>query len=276
MSILAFSILLLLVAAAAGLLGSLTGLGGGVVLVPMLVLVFHVDIHYAMGASLIAVLATSSGAGAAFAEGGFLNLRIAVLLELVAVSGAIIGATLSEYTPTHVISIVFGLVLVVSAFLSSRARDRSRFARPSHAWAVRLQLSARYPGVAEPYPVFRVPLGLGLMGLAGLLSGLLGIGAGAAKVLAMDQALGLPYKVSTATSNFMIGITAAAGAAVYFAHGRINPALAMPVMLGVLGGAAVGARIMEAARSQRLRQLFALVILMLGVEMLYGGFRGGL
>lgn len=278
MNILTFSATIFIAAAGAGFLGALTGLGGGVVLVPVLALLFHVDIRYAMGASLIAVLATSSGAGAAFIESGFLNLRIGIFLEMAAVAGAIIGATLATVTPGSIIGIVFGVVLILSAYFSFRPGDHSRFTRASHSWAIKLKLEGTYPTAQgwASYPIFRVPLGLGIMGMAGLLSGLLGIGAGAAKVLAMDRALGLPYKVSTATSNFMIGITAAAGAAVYFAHGNVEPGLAMPVVLGVLAGAFIGARLMPRVRSRHLRILFSLVILGLGIEMLYNGLHGGL
>jgi uncharacterized membrane protein YfcA len=278
MSILVFSAYLLGVSFGAGFLGALTGLGGGVVLVPSLVLLFHVDIHYAMGASLISVIATSSGAAAAFIREGFTNIRIGMFLEASAVIGALVGAVVAAILNANVIAVIFGLVLLFSAYLSFRRKESHEEDRPSHPWAVRLRMEDSYPTPAgeRSYRVHNVPSAFGLMGLAGVLSGLLGIGSGAVKVLAMDQAMRLPYKVSTTTSNFIIGITAAASAGVYFTRGYVDPGLTMPVMLGVLVGSLVGARILGGARSQTLRVIFSLVILLLAVEMLYNGIRGGL
>jgi len=273
-----FSLLLLIVSYAAGLLGALTGLGGGVVLVPTLVLLFGVDIHYAMGASLISVIATSSGAAAAFVREGFTNLRIAMFLETAAVVGAVAGALLAAHLDASVIAVIFGGVLAFSSYFSFRRREEAEPALTSHPWALRLGLEGSYPTKAGPrhYQVQHVPAGAGIMALAGALSGLLGIGAGAVKVLAMDQAMRLPYKVSTATSNFVIGITAAASAGVYFTRGYVDPGLTMPVMLGVLLGALTGARIMVGTRARGLRVLFSVVILVLATEMIYQGLVGGL
>ncbi len=270
----AFSSSLFLVSYGAGMLGSLTGLGGGVVLVPVLVLLFHVNIHYAMGASLVSVIATSSGAAAAFIREGYTNLRVGMFLEVAAVLGALVGAFVAAMLSAGPISIIFGVVLLVSAYLSFQRKDDSQPDHPSHPWAVRLRMEDSYPtpGGVNHYRVYNVPAAFGLMGVAGTLSGLLGIGSGAVKVLAMDQAMRLPYKVSTTTSNFMIGITAAASAGVYFAHGYIDPGLTMPVMLGVLVGALTGARVLNGANSHGLRMIFSLVILALGIEMVYDGF----
>ena len=277
MSILEFTALLLFVAYAAGLLGSLTGLGGGVVLVPALVLLFHVDIHYAMGASLISVIATSSGAAAAFVREGYTNLRIGMFLEVGAALGAIAGAFIAALLPANVIAVIFGVVLLFSAYLSYRRKEDSEPDRESHPWAVRLKMEDSYPTPAGPkaYRVYKVPTGLSLMGAAGVLSGLLGIGSGAVKVLAMDQAMRLPYKVSTTTSNFIIGITAAASAGIYFSRGYVDPGLTMPVMLGVLLGSLTGAKILVGARSEALRLIFSLVILGLAIQMIYQGVFGG-
>jgi uncharacterized protein len=273
-----FSAYLLIVSYAAGLLGSLTGLGGGVVLVPALALLFKVDLHYAMGASLISVIATSSGAAAAFVREGYTNLRIGMFLEAAAVVGAIVGAMVATMLDERVIAVIFGVMLLASSYWSLRRREQHESDRPSHPWALKLRLPGSYTTRAGRhwYRVHNVPAGLGLMGLAGALSGLLGIGAGAVKVLAMDQAMRLPYKVSTATSNFVIGITAAASAGVYFTRGYIDPGLTMPVMLGVLVGSLTGARIMVGARSEVLRILFSLVILALAVQMIYQGVAGKL
>lgn len=278
MNVIEFTVLVFMVSYLAGLLGALTGLGGGVVLVPALVLLFHVNIHYAMGASLISVIATSSGAAAAFIREGYTNLRIGMFLEMGAAVGAILGAFIAALLPANIIAIIFGLVLLLSAYLSFRRKEDDEQDRPSHPWATRLGLEGTHPTPAgmQRYRVHKVPHGLTLMGIAGMLSGLLGIGSGAVKVLAMDQAMRLPYKVSTTTSNFIIGITAAASAGIYFSRGYVDPGLTMPVMLAVLLGSLTGARILVGARSQALRTVFSIVILGLGLQMIYNGFAGGL
>lgn len=278
MNTLEFSVLIGLGSLATGFLGSLTGLGGGVVLVPLLTLVFGVDIRYAIGASLISVIATSSGAAAAYVKEGYTNLRIGMFLEVATTLGALVGAFLAAKISTSAIAMIFGLVLLYSAYLSSRSRpEQLSDAKPD--WlATRLNLDSSYPTPQGPqhYHVRGVPAGFGLMCLAGALSGLLGIGSGAVKVLAMDQAMRLPFKVSTTTSNFMIGVTAAASAGVYLSRGYIDPGLAMPVMLGVLFGSLLGARVLVRAPVLILRQVFGLVILVLACEMIYNGFTGRL
>jgi uncharacterized membrane protein YfcA len=262
----------------AGFLGSLTGLGGGVVVVPMLALVFHVDIRYAIGASLVSVIATSSGAAAAYVREGFSNIRIGMFLETATTAGAVAGAAIALRVPTRAIAIVFGLVLLYSAFLSSRNRPEHGPQLESSPLARKLHLNGSYPTVAgmQAYAVTGVPAGYSLMFGAGLLSGLLGIGSGAVKVLAMDQAMKIPFKVSTTTSNFMIGVTAAASAGVYLSRGYIAPGLTMPVMLGVLAGSMLGARILTRTKVSVLRYLFAAVIVALGIEMIYNGVTGRL
>jgi uncharacterized membrane protein YfcA len=262
---------------AAGLLGALTGLGGGVVIVPLLTLVFGVDFRYAVGASLVSVIATSSGAAAAYVREGYANIRIGMFLEVATTVGAILGAYLAGLISTSVLAIVFGLVLLYSAWSASRPRPEHIVATPDPL-AVRLRLDGTYPTPEgeRKYHVQHLPLGFTLMLMAGALSGLLGIGSGAVKVLAMDQAMCLPFKVSTTTSNFMIGVTAAASAGIYLSRGYIDPGLAMPVMLGVLAGASLGARILTKATPKALRAVFAVVILALAVEMLYNGATGRL
>jgi uncharacterized membrane protein YfcA len=263
---------------AAGFLGSLAGLGGGVVIVPMLVLGFHVDVHYAIGASLISVIGTSAGAQAAHKREGFSNTRLGLFLEIATTLGAICGAFLSTSTPTKWIAILFGGVLLYSASSSLRAKKQISQGRPPDALAAKLRLLGRYPheGKLVPYSARRVPLGFGLMFGAGTLSGLLGIGSGAVKVLAMDEAMQIPFKVSTATSNFMIGVTAVASAGVYLSRGYINPAVAMPVTIGVLLGSLLGARVLQKARVKPIRILFAIVIALLGAEMIFNGLTGKL
>ncbi len=262
----------------AGFLGALTGLGGGVVIVPLLALALHVNIHYAMGASLVSVIATSSGAAAAYLKEGFSNIRVAMFLEIATTWGAIFGAFMVAKVSTPAIGVIFGVVLLVSAYLSSRPRRRGGESPVTGPVARVLKMDGSFPDGAgmRQYHVRRVPLGFSMMFVAGTLSGLLGIGSGAFKVLAMDQAMGIPFKVSTTTSNFMIGVTAAASAGVYLRHGYIEPGLAMPVMLGVLMGSFVGTRVLVSTQTNRLRVIFALVIVALGLEMIYNALTGKL
>jgi uncharacterized protein len=260
----------------AGFLGSLTGLGGGVVIVPLLTLLFHVDIRYAIGAALVSVIATSSGAAAAYVREGYSNIRIGMFLEIATTIGAMAGAVLALHLHVSVIAIIFGVVLIYSAIASlSEKSDGVRDVQPDRV-ATWLRMDSTYPTEAglQKYHVRNVPAGFGLMFGAGALSGLLGIGSGAVKVLAMDQAMKLPFKVSTTTSNFMIGVTAAASAGIYLSRGYIEPAIAMPVMLGVLGGSLVGARLLAGAKVRSLRIVFSVVIGFLAIEMIYNGFAG--
>lgn len=278
MSTAEFSGLIFLSSLAAGLLGSLTGLGGGVVIVPVLTLLFHVDIRYAIGASLVSVIATSSGAAAAYVREGYSNVRIGMFLEIATTLGAVLGAYLTTRVSAGAIGLIFGLVLLYSAIASARKKEHGPTELKPNRLAERLRLRGSYPVGAgnEDYIAQRVPAGFGLMFSAGTLSGLLGIGSGAVKVLAMDQAMGLPFKVSTTTSNFMIGVTAAASAGIYLSRGYIDPALAMPVMLGVLAGSLTGAKILVHARVKTLRLVFALVIVVLGIEMILNSVSGRL
>jgi uncharacterized membrane protein YfcA len=276
MSVFEFTLLLWVGALIAGFLGALTGLGGGVVLVPLLTLFFKVDIRYAIGASLISVIAASSGAAAAYVKEGFSNIRIGMFLEIATTLGALLGAFLAVEVPTPAIAIIFGLVLLYSAYLSGRTQPAVPEDDHPDPLATRLGMNGTYPSVSGPrrYYVHRVPAGFSLMFGAGTLSGLLGIGSGAVKVLAMDQAMRIPFKVSTTTSNFMIGVTAAASAGVYLNRGYIDPGVAMPVMLGVLAGSLLGTRVLVKAKTQSLRLVFSLVIVVLGLEMIYKGISG--
>src|ERR1700693_2983663 len=276
MTVWKFTVLVWIGSAVAGLLGSLTGLGGGVVLVPLLTLFFKVDIRYAIGASLISVIATSSGAAAAYVKEGISNIRIGMFLEIATTLGAVLGAFLAAMISTSAIATIFGAVLLYSAYLSARMRVRSKSDEIPDPLATRLRLNGSFPtaeGIRH-YFVRRVPAGVGFMFGAGALSGLLGIGSGAVKVLAMDQAMRIPFKVSTTTSNFMIGVTAAASAGIYLHRGYIDPGIAMPVMLGVLTGALIGARILPTAKVRTLRLVFSIVIAALAVEMILKGVKG--
>jgi uncharacterized membrane protein YfcA len=274
-----FSALVLAGSFIAGGLGALTGLGGGVVIVPLLTLVFHVDLRYAIGASLISVIATSSGSAAAYVRDGYSNVRIGLFLEMATSLGAIVGAAIAMLVPTHGLAILFGVVLLYSAF-AAKPHDDIAIEKNGNAksLATRFKLNGAFPSQTDHgwthYSVVRVPLGFTIMLIAGVLSGLLGIGSGAVKVLAMDQAMRIPFKVSTTTSNFMIGVTAAASAGIYLKRGYVEPGLAMPVMLGVLAGSLVGARMLMAASVSRLRLIFRTVILILALEMIYNGATG--
>jgi uncharacterized membrane protein YfcA len=278
MTILQFTGLVWMGSLLAGLLGSLTGLGGGVVLVPLLTLFFKVDIRYAIGASLVSVIATSSGAAAAYVKEGFSNIRIGMFLEIATTLGALLGAFLAAYISVNAIAIIFGVVLIYSAYVSRKPRSKAARDVPLDALATRLRMNGSFPDKEgmRSYHVQHVPTGFSLMFGAGALSGLLGIGSGAVKVLAMDQAMKIPFKVSTTTSNFMIGVTAAASAGVYLNRGYIDPGLAMPVMLGVLVGSLLGTRILVKTETKWLRLVFSLVIVALGIEMLYKGIWGKL
>src|SRR5579863_7363510 len=278
MTVLEFTALVWIGSLAAGLLGSLTGLGGGVVLVPLLTLFFHVDIRYAIGASLVSVIATSSGAAAAYVREGFSNIRIGMFLEIATTLGALSGAFLATVVPVRTLATICGVVLVGSAALSRKQRtDVERQVSPD-ALATKLNLNGSFPDTQGPrnYNVSHVPAGFGLMFGAGALSGLLGIGSGAVKVLAMDQAMKIPFKVSTTTSNFMIGVTAAASAGVYLNRGYVDPGLAMPVMLGVLAGSLLGVHILMKAETKVLRVVFSVVIVVLGAQMIYKGIVGSI
>ncbi len=278
MNVLEFTFLLWAGSLVAGFLGALTGLGGGVVLVPLLTIFFHVDLRYAIGASLVSVIATSSGSAAAYVKEGFSNIRIGMFLEIATTFGALFGAYLTAKVPANAIAIIFGTVLMYSAFVSRRTRPRTDIEQPPDPLGTKLKMNGTFPDTSgmRSYRVYRVPAGFGVMWIAGALSGLLGIGSGALKVVAMDQAMKVPFKVSTTTSNFMIGVTAAASAGVYLSRGYIDPALSMPVMIGVLIGSLMGTRVLVKTQTKLLRQVFSGVIVLLGIEMMFKGLTGGL
>ncbi|HWZ02601.1 MAG TPA: sulfite exporter TauE/SafE family protein [Mucilaginibacter sp.] len=278
MTTLVFTLIILIGAYFAGLLGSLTGLGGGFVIIPLLTLVLHVDIHYAIGASLVSVIATSSGSAAAFVKEGITNLRLGMFLEIATTAGAMSGAILATHIPTSYIAVLFGLILITSALLSLKKKAENIVREKSYL-AEKLKLSSSYPGNngtgAIEYSVTRVGGGFVMMIFAGIISGLLGIGSGALKVIAMDTIMRIPFKVSTTTSNFMIGVTASASAVVYLQRGYISPGLSMPVVIGVLAGAFTGSTILVQSTSSRwLRYIFATVISILAVQMIYHGVTG--
>lgn len=276
MNILEFSVLVWAGSFTAGFLGAITGLGGGVVIVPFLVSVFGVDIRYAVGASLVSVIATSCGAASSYLKKGYANLRIGMFLEVATTMGAIMGALIAAYVSVKALTLVLAIALIYSAYFSWQNQPKPDTPESPDSLATYLKLNGTYPtpdGLMM-YHANSIPMGFGVMMLAGVLSGLLGIGSGAFKVLAMDQVMGLPFKVSTTTSNFMIGVTAAASAGVYLSRGYIDPGLAMPVILGVLPGALLGANVLIGAKTEILRIVFSLVLFVMALKMIYQSFIG--
>lgn len=276
MSVIVFTLIIFIGSYFAGLLGSLTGLGGGFVIIPLLTLVLRVDIHYAIGASLVSVIATSSGSAAAYVKEGITNIRLGMFLEIATTAGAMVGALIAVYIPTNFIAILFGVILITSAVMSLR-KKAEHISREKSKLAEKLKLNSSFPTANGPvaYSVKNVGGGFFMMLFAGVISGLLGIGSGALKVLAMDTIMRIPFKVSTTTSNFMIGVTAAASAVVYLQRGYIDPGLSMPVAIGVLLGALSGSKILvHTTSSGWLRWVFAIVVTFLASQMIYNGFLG--
>jgi uncharacterized membrane protein YfcA len=257
----------------AGFIGALTGLGGGAIITPALTLLLGVDMRYAIGATIVSVIATSSGAAAAFVREGFTNIRIGMFLEVATTIGALVGAFLATKTPTSVLAVIFGLVLLYAAWQSRHGADLDAPAQEPDPLAAKLRLEGSYPGPKGPVQYYArgVKAGFSLMFGAGIMSGLLGLGSGVLKVIAMDRIMRIPFKVSTTTSNFMIGVTAAASAGIYLSRGYIDPRIAMPVMLGVVAGSVVGARYLVKLKTPLLRRVFGIVVALIAIEMIYNG-----
>jgi uncharacterized membrane protein YfcA/uncharacterized membrane protein len=260
----------------AGMLGSLVGLGGGVLIVPLLTLAFGLPIYFAIGASIISVIATSSGAAAAYVRDRLTNLRVGMFLEIATTTGAITGAFLAGLLAPNLLFVLFGVILLVSVLpLMRKIGEELPQGVKNDRLANWLQLSGSYPdqhlGLEVSYQVTRTPLGLAMMYVAGIISGLLGIGSGTFKVLAMDTVMRLPMKVSTTTSNFMIGVTAAASAGIYFSRGDVPPLVAAPVALGVLLGAFLGTRLLTHLSNKTLRLIFIPVMILIALEMVLRG-----
>jgi uncharacterized membrane protein YfcA len=269
------------VSVCAGLIGSLAGVGGGILVIPALTIVFGVDIHLAVGASIVSVIATSSGAAAAYVRDRMTDMRVGMFLELATTSGAVAGALLAAVVAPAFLYVLLGVVLLGSAATQlTRLEEEMPPEGPPSRIAAALKLSSSYPdrrlGREVTYTARRVPLGFGLMWIAGVVSGLLGIGSGVLKVLAMDVAMRLPMKVSSATSNFMIGVTAAASAGIYLARGDVDPRIAAPVALGVLAGALIGARLLNRVSNRAVRLIFLPVLVAVGVETIGRGLGFGL
>jgi uncharacterized protein len=268
-----------IVSVLAGLLGALGGVGGGLIVVPALTLLFGVDVRLAAGASIVSVIATSSGAAAAYVREGFANLRIGMFLQLPTTAGAIAGALLAGAFTNNVLLIILGVVLLSSTAMQlARLNEDPGQLLPGEGG--RFRLSGSYFSLRlrreVDYVAQRVPLGFALMAVAGVTSGLLGIGSGALKVVAMDGAMRLPMKVSSATSNFMIGVTAASSAGIYLSRGDVDARLAAPVALGVLVGALIGARGLGRLTNRHIRLVFTPVLGLIGLETLLRGLGVGL
>jgi len=275
MSPLLFVIVVGAISLVAGFLGALLGLGGGIIIVPALTLLLGVDIRLAVGASIVSVIATSSGAAAAYVRDRLANIRVAMFLELGTAAGAITGAYLAGIIHPRFLFILFGLILGYSVFAMLRGRRSGEKEIEVGPWARVLDLKSSYfddaAGTEIVYQPKRARIGLALMYVAGVISGLLGIGSGSLKVPAMDLAMELPIEVSTATSNFMIGVTAAASAGVYFSRGQIDPFIAGPVAIGVMGGAFIGSHMLGRTSSRLVRFSFLVVLTVLAAQMLFKG-----
>lgn len=266
-------LLLFAVAVIGGFLGAILGIGGGMILVPVLTLGFHIDIRYAIAASLVSIVATSSGAAASFLRDHLTNLRVAVLLEIGTVFGAITGFVISRWIQSRWLFIVFGCFLLFTAVMMFRKRGES-ISEVDHPWSAKLGFAGQFKnekGEIVHYKVANVPLGLFAMYGAGILSALLGIGSGALKVLAMDGAMKLPMKVSSATSNFMIGVTATASAGAYLLQGDIRPEITAPVAVGILVGSWFGARTMIRMKPHSIRRIFVVLLVIISVQMIWKG-----
>ncbi len=262
----------------AGVFGAVLGLGGGIIVVPALTLLLHVDIRYAIGASIVSVIATSSGAGAAYVKEHLSNIRVSMLLETATVTAAICGAFLATIIQPHWLYLIFAAVLAYTAFRMFRRPVESHLAlKPPDKLSQRLSLSGSYfdrsLGKETKYQATRAKSGLAISGFAGIISGLLGVGGGIIKVPAMHLVMGLPLKVASATSNFMIGVTAAASAGVYFYRGRINPFIAAPVALGVVSGAFLGTLILRRIHTRVLRLVFTGVLILVAAQMFLKGIK---
>src|ERR1700722_1543240 len=270
-----FSLWLFAVSMAASALGGMLGMASGIFIVPILTMFGHIDIHTAVGASLVSVIACSCGGAAPFLKNRLTNIRLAIVLETATTTGALTGVVLAGIVPVSYLYLLFAVILFLSAHqMLARRRSPVLASAPAPAcnWSDALELDSGYHdwelGREVTYRVHRVALGMVLMYGAGLISALLGIGSGVLKIPAMDTAMRLPIKVSSATSNFMIGVTAAASAGVYFIRGAIVTEVAGPVAFGSVLGAIVGARMLLIVPNDKLRLLFIAVLVVLGIQML--------
>lgn len=263
----------------AGIFGAIFGIGGGMIVTPIMTIALGLDIKYAIGASVISVIATSSGASIAYLKDDMLNLRVAMFLEIATTVGAILGAILTGVLPAKVLYVLFGMLLIFSSWNmlhKIRASKEEVENTTPDELSEKLELNSTYYDQANrkqvDYKVSNVPGGFTMMFGAGLASGLLGVGSGAFKVIAMDTIMKMPLKPSSATSNLMMGVTAAASATVYFFNGSIKPEIAAPLAIGILVGATIGSRIMQHLQAKLLRKIFIPVLFLIGLQMFLKGF----
>lgn len=275
-----YSLAFILIAIAffAGLIGSLTGLGGGIVIVPALTLILHIPMRYAVATSLISVIGTSSGAAAAYVKEGYTNMEIGMFLQIMTTLGAILGAVVIIWfeLSVDILGIVFGLVLLITAVLTAQKKSDHLFTIDKDSLSYKLQLHGTYPldGNKVTYGSANPITGSLVMCIAGFLSGLLGVGGGVFKVLAMDNIMRLPFKVSTTTSNFMIGVTAVSSAIIYFAGGYVIPYITAPVLIGIILGSYIGAKILKHINVALLKNIFAILVSIIALYMIYNGYSG--
>ncbi len=271
----------MIIAVLAGFLGSLVGLGGGIIITPALTILFGIDIKYAIGASIVAVIATSSGSAIAFVKDHVSNMRVGMLLEVFTTAGGVVGALMAGIFSSKLLYIFFSLILLNSFYgmlkktglITKVIKEEEKV--ENDKYADKYKLNSTYydkaTGKTVKYNVTNVPQGSLVMFGAGFASGLLGIGSGAFKVVALDTYMKLPIKVSTATSNFMMGVTATASALIYFFNGTINPAIAAPIALGTLIGSRTGAKVMQRLDAKYIRYIFLPILLFTIVNMFLKG-----
>lgn len=276
MTVVVFTLIMLAGGYMAGLIGSLSGLGGGIIIIPLLTIALGVDIHYAIGTALVSVIATSSGSAAAYVREGITNMRIGIFLEIATTLGAVGGALISSVAPASFIAVLFGFTLIFVSINSLRKKEEHPV-KVGSPLANKLKLNGNYPdehGNQISYGTKNVLGGFSMMGFAGMMSGLLGIGSGAFKVIAMDNIMKLPFKVSTTTSNFMMGVTAIASTVIFLQKGYVQAPICMPTMIGVLFGSMTGSGILIRSNPKKLRIFFAIIIFLLASNMIYNGFAG--
>lgn len=271
---LTFYISLIILAIVAGIIGSLLGIGGGIIIIPILIFLYHINIKEAIGASIISVIATSSGAASVYLKDKLINLKTGMFLEIATTTGAISGATLLGIINPEALFFIFAVVLILSIYPMLFKKDNTEEKVENDYLSEKLELSSSYidnDGVEYKYNIKNTPYGLIMMYIAGFASGLLGIGSGVFKVIAMDNIMHIPMKVSTTTSNFMIGVTALASSVIYLVKGYINPYIALPVMAGIFIGSLIGTKLLRRTSNNRLKIIFSIILFIIALEMILRG-----
>lgn len=273
-----FSIILFFSSIVAGVLGALSGLGGGIIIVPLLVLYFKIDTLFAIGASLISVIATSLGASSTFLAKGYTNVRVGIFLSTATTIGAVIGAITATQISQSTIHLLFSVLLIYSTFSNYFTKEKAQPIDDKSTMLCKiLKLDGTYPSASglKSYKVRAPFLGWCLMFISGIFSGLLGIGSGALNVLALVQVMRFPFRISTTTSNYIIGTTACASAGTFLHLGYVSPSIAMPLIPGVVIGSMLGAKLVMTINIQKIKYLFSFLVLIIALQMLFHGIRGG-